>query len=653
MRTRIANRWMRSVIIGLCILAGLLSLPVSESRAKEANSPGNLVILFTHDMHSYFLPHHAMNEGGKIETVGGYARVAAAIQKERARWGSKALLVDAGDFAEGTLFHTVLPDEALEFRLMGKMGYDALTVGNHDFDFHPKGLAKMLDTVRRKGGPAPQLVVSNLVFSKEGKGDTELKKAFAAYPVRDYLVVERNGLKIGLFGIMGKDAAGDTPYATPAAFAEPVETARRIVDILKNQKKVDLIVCLSHSGTWPVRSRSEDEILADKVPEIDVIISGHTHTTLPEPIIAGRTIIVSAGAYSSNLGVLALSVVKDKGAAVAGYELVKMTPEMPEDPGITNDINSFRKGVEERYLSHYGYRFNQVIAESGFDLEPLEYAYAHPGETGLGNLITDAFRYAVKKTEGAAYRHVHVAVDALGTIRSSFVQGKIAIPDVFQVLSMGPPDNGYCGNTLIACWLTGRELKDLLEVHTSIAPSKDDAHLSLSGIRFRYNPHRMIFDRVTAADIEDADGVYRPLVKDKLYRVVVNSFLANLLGVISAKSHGILKVAIRDEQGNVVKDVNTLVVGGGKPGYELKEWVALAEYLASFPDRDGNGLPEIPERYKGPEGRIAVQPSWNPVALVAGGGWLTWGAVILLLVVLALAVLIVRTVVRRIGRRKI
>ena len=442
----------------------------------------DLVILFTHDMHSYFQPHHAMNREGKIETVGGYAGVAAAIKKERERWGSKDLLVDAGDFAEGSLFHTVLPDEALEFRLMGKMGYDALTVGNHDFDFHPGGLAKMLDTVRLKGFPAPPLVVSNLVVSKADKGDAELKKAFAAYPVRDYLVVERNGLRIGLFGIMGKDAAEDTPYATPAGFADPVETAKRVVDLLKNKEKVDLIVCLSHSGTWPVRSHSEDEILADKVPEIDVIISGHTHTTLPKPIVDGRTIIVSAGAYASNLGVLALSVAKGKGAAVAGYELVKITAEMPKDPEIVKDINSFKKIVEERYLSHYGYRFDQAIAQSGFDLEQLEYACAHPNETGLGNLVTDAYRYAVRKAEGAAYRHVDVAVTVLGHIRSSLVRGTIAVPDIFQVLSMGPPDNGYSGNTLVACWLTGRELMDLLEVHTSIAPSKNDAHLCLSGL---------------------------------------------------------------------------------------------------------------------------------------------------------------------------
>ena len=540
------NDRVKRIAISALIFSFAVLLLAGGVQAQQGEPGKKLVILFTHDLHSYFPPHRVLTNEGSPSEEGGYARLFSVIKEQRALHGDKTLLVDAGDFAEGTLFHTVLSDEALEFRLMGKMGYDALTVGNHDFDFRTGGLAAMLRTARRKAHSAPPLVVSNLVFSKEGRGDAELKKAFAEYPVRDYLVVERNGLKIGLFGIMGKDAAEDTPYATPASFADPVETARRMVAILKN--KADVIVCLSHSGTWPVRSRSEDEILADKVPEIDVIISGHTHTVLPKPIIVGRTIIVSAGAYSAYLGVLSLSVAKDRAAAVAGYELVKMTPEMPGDPEIAKAVASFRKVVEERYLSHYGYRFDQAIAESGFDLEPLAYAYAHPGETGLGNLVTDAYRYAVKKTEGAAYRHVHAAVNVLGTIRSSFVRGKIAVPEVFQVLSMGPADNGYCGNTLVAGYVTGRDMKDLLEVHTSIAPSKVDAYLNLSGVRFRYNPHRMIFDRVTAAEVEDEDGVYRPLVKDKLYRVVVNSYLANLLGIISKKSHGILKVAVRDER---------------------------------------------------------------------------------------------------------
>ena len=420
------NNGMRAVKISIGFLFAIfMVLTVSKSWTHAIRPAGNVVILFTHDLHSHFFPYPVLESDGKLTTVGGYARLATAIKQERARYGGKTLLVDAGDFAEGTLFHTVLPDKALEFRLMGILGYDVITLGNHDFGFNPDGLAKMMRTVKARGGSYPEVVASNTEFSKDGAGDAELKKAFHEFPVREYVVVERGGMKIGLFGLMGKDAAEDAPYAKPVTFVDPVEASKRIVNILRENEKVDMIICLSHSGTRPQKSTSEDEILAEKVPDIDVIISGHTHTTLSRPLIIGKTIIVSSGSYGAYLGVLNMTFTKEKGAAVKAYDLVKMTPDVLEDPAVAHQIKSFKKIVERHYLSHFNYRFDQVLAQTGFDMEQLAYMYANPGEKGIGNLITDAFRHAVKKAEGPYYRHVHAALQGLGTIRSSFVQGKI------------------------------------------------------------------------------------------------------------------------------------------------------------------------------------------------------------------------------------
>ncbi|HWR57414.1 MAG TPA: bifunctional UDP-sugar hydrolase/5'-nucleotidase, partial [Thermodesulfovibrionales bacterium] len=468
---------MRAVKYSIVFLSAVfIVLTTSAAWSQESRPEGNIVILFTHDLHSHFFPYPVLESDGKVTTMGGYARLATAIKQERARYGGKTLLLDAGDFAEGTLFHTVLPEKALEFKLMGVLGYDVITFGNHDFDFYPDGLAKMLRTVKARGRPYPEVVASNTEFSKDGAGDAELKKAFHEFPVREYVVVERGGMKIGLFGLMGKDAAEDTPYAKPVIFADPVEASKRIVNILRKNEKVDVIICLSHSGTRPMKSVSEDSILAEKVPDIDVIISGHTHTTLSRPLIIGKTIIVSSGSYGAYLGVLHVSFSKEKGAAVKAYSLVNMTPDVPEDPAVAHQIKSFKKIVERHYLAHFNYRFDQVLAHAGFDMEQLAYMYANPGEKGIGNLITDAFRYVVKKAEGPYYRHVHAAIQGLGTIRSSFVQGKISVPDAFRVLSMGPGENNLPGNTLIAGYLTGKELKNFLEVHTSIAPYKDAAY---------------------------------------------------------------------------------------------------------------------------------------------------------------------------------
>ena len=644
---------MRAVKISIVfLLAIFIVLTTSKIRTQEIHSSGDLVILFTHDLHSFFLPHPVLESDGKLTTVGGYARLATAIKRERSRYGDTTLLVDAGDFAEGTLFHTVLPDNALEFRLMGILGYDVITLGNHDFDFYPEGLAKMLRTVKARGKPYPELVASNTEFSKDGSGDAELKQAFHAFPVREYIVVERGGMKIGLFGIMGKDAAEDAPYAKPVTFIDPVEASKRIVNILRKNEKVDMIICLSHNGTRPQKSISEDELLAEKVPDIDVIISGHTHTTLPKPLIVGKTIIVSSGSYGTYLGVLNVSFSREKGAAVKAYDLVKMTPNVPEDPAVARHIKSFKKIVERHYLSHFNYHFDQVLADTGFDMEQLSYMYANPGEKGIGNLITDAFRHAVKKAEGSRYRHVHAAIQGLGTIRSSFVQGKISVPDVFRVLSMGPGENNLPGNTLIAGYLTGKELKNFLEVHPSIAPYKDAAYLQVSGITFEYNPHRVIFDRVISVKILDENGAYEPLDEGRLYRIVINSFTAELLSKIGEKSYGILSVQLRDETGSPVKDMKTLMIHAkGQSGIGgVKEWVALADYLTSFPDADGDGIPNVPARYRGSEGRIVTKASLNPLDLVTGGGWVTWGVVFLFLVFLTVVIFTVWAIVNKVYR---
>jgi 5'-nucleotidase/UDP-sugar diphosphatase len=223
---------------------------------------------------------------------------------------------------------------------------------------------------------------------------------------------------------------------------------------------------------------------------------------------------------------------------------------------------------------------------------------------------------------------------------------------VFRVLSMGPGEYGLPGNTLISGYLTGKDLKNFLEVHTSIAPYKEDAYLQVSGIAFEYNPYRVIFDRVISVKVLDEDGEYKLLDPGRLYRVVINSFTAELLSKIGEKSHGILSVQLRDETGSAVKDIKTLMIRAkGQSGIGgVKEWVALADYLTSFPDADGDGIPDVPARYRGSEGRIVTKASWNPLDLVTGGGWITWGVLFLCLVFLTVVIFTVRAIINKVCR---
>jgi 5'-nucleotidase/UDP-sugar diphosphatase len=640
-------------LIGLAVL--FCFQPVfSGDAAVPADAGGKLTILFTHDLHSHFLPDRVPKPGGGRITQGGYARLARLIGQEREKAPGRSLLVDAGDIAMGTLFHTEFREEALELRLMGEMGYDAATLGNHDYEFLPAGLAAMLRTARSRGGRLPLLVASNVVFTPDDPRDVPLKAAFAEYPVTPYAVLEKNGIRIGLFGIMGRDAADDTPFAAPVTFADIVERSKAVVDLLRNKEKVDLVVCLSHAGTKPVKSHSEDEILAGKVPGIDVIISGHTHTVLPEPIRIDKTTIVSAGAYGAYLGVLNLEFTRETGARVASYRLEDVSPVVADDPRIAKDIEAFKRIIEQRYLNYSGTRHDQVIAETAFDMSSPAYRQTTLVETGLGDLVTDAFRFAVRQAEGKNYRNVHIAVTFDGMIRDTFLSGGIAVADIFKVLSLGLGMDDRAGHPLLTFYLTGKEIRSVLEVQTSIAPMKHDAQMQVSGVRFTFNPHRVPFDRVVSVAVQDEDGAFRPLQPDKIYRVCVNNYSARMLNYVRRVSHGLIQFTPKDDKGRPVTDWKAVRVdadAGAAGIQELKEWVALTLYLKSLPDRNGNGVPDLPEGYRNPEGRIVAMPSWNPVELLRGAGWITWAALAAAAVALIVFAIVLWWIVRLARRR--
>jgi 5'-nucleotidase / UDP-sugar diphosphatase len=634
------------------IFSLVLIIAMAGNTAVAGDNDRELVIMFTHDLHSYFLPHHILTEEGKQLQQGGYAKLAYLIKEQRLLHQNESLLVDAGDFSMGTLFHTSFSQEAFELRLMGEMGYDVITFGNHDFDFHADGLARMLQSAKSKSRQLPALVASNIVFSKNDPRDATLQQAFQNYPVARYTIIKKNGTRIGLFGIIGKDAGHDAPFARPLTFADQILTSKRMVDILKNKEKVDMVICLSHSGTSPVKKRSEDEKLARAVPQIDVIISGHTHTILPQPIVTGKTIIVSSGSYGSYLGILKIIYNKEKDIRLAAYNLQKVSVGIPENITIAKDIAGYKDIVNRNFLSTYHLNFNQVIAESDFNMESLASAYSHPREMGLGNMITDAYRYAVQKAEEKNYEYVHLVLEPLGLIRDSFRKGEIAVADVFQVLSTGMGKDGVAGYPLVAFYVSGKEMKDILEVETSVAPlEKVDAHLQISGVKFKFNPDRILFDRVTQVFVRDENGDYRPLDPKKLYRVCSNLYTAGMINYVSMVSHGIISVKPKDKNGRALADVEQGIIYTDKnssKAAEVKEWIALLQYMRSFKDTNKNGIPDIPEKYHHPEGRIQSEPSMNPVKLIAGGNAITYGVFFIGIILLCGFVCLVILVVRKI-----
>jgi len=636
------------------LLAIVLILQPSGFHNSRAQAQGKAVtILFTSDMHDNFLPFKSVTDG-KITSLGGYARLMTAIEQQR-QLDPEAVLVDGGDYSMGTPFQTIFASKSPQLRIMGSMGYDATTFGNHEYDYRPEGLAKSLESAIASGEPLPAIVQANVTFpaDKDGKMSDDLarlKNAMEEYKVRDYIVIERNGVRIGIFGIMGKESASMAPMSG-VVFTDPVESAKKVVKALKEQEQVDLIICLSHSGTSIKKDKSEDVILAKSVPDIDVIISGHSHTRLEEPIIVGNTVIGSPEDYGRYLGVIKLVQSEAGSWELEKYQLVLIDEGLKEDEGLARRIEEFKAMVQEEYFELYGLEYDEVIAYSPFQFQtPDEISRVHADST-IGNLIGDAYIYAVKKAEGANYEPVAAAVVPTGTVRSTIYKGPVTVADAFCISSLGVGADGIPGYPLISVYLTGKELKTLCEVDASIAPIMSTAQLYPAGLSYSFNPNRLIFNKVTDVALMDADGIKTEIDDKKLYRVIAGLYSAQMLSVVGEKSFGLMSLVPKNKDGEPITDFEEHIIYQNIDGkqQEVKEWYAIVEYLKSFDQVEG--VSQIPDYYSQTHGRKIVDDNKNIINLVKNPNAISLTVYIAVPLLAALIILLLVKLVKLIRRR--
>ena len=637
------TRQVLTLFVTLILAAGCLLTPAS-AREEEGKTA---TILFTHDMHSHLLP--AEKEGGG--EYGGFARLMTVLEQERAQAaasGYACITVDGGDFSMGTLFQTIYTTRATELRSLGALGYDAATFGNHEYEYRADGLAKMLRAAAESGDPLPALVQTNYVTPKDPEAGAEVVEAMAGCGVTDYVIIERDGVRFAVFGVMGEDADACAPMSG-MEFEPVIQAAQRVVDEIKANEAYDFLICLSHSGTNPDPKKSEDELLAKNVDGIDFIVSGHTHSTMLEPKIVNNTVIGCTGEYCTNLGKVTIKKDAEGNNAVLDYELIPIDENVAEDPRIAAQVADYKELVETEYLSQFGMTFDQVLAHSPFDFTPISQFAQKQEEDSLGNLITDAYIYAVRQAEaGTSAAPITAAFVNSGVIRSSFSQGDITVSDAFNVSSIGSGADGSPGYPLIDAWLTGKELKTVLELDPSVGPLFSGVQLYSSGVRYTFNMHRMLFNRVTEPAILSSDGGTEAIDDNKLYRVVTNLYSSQMLGMVTDLSYGILKITPKDEWGNPITNYEDHIIHL-EDGSELKEWYAVATYLASFPPEDG--VPQVPQRYAGPEGRKVRDDSVNPIALLRQPNWITLTVLGVALLLAALVVFIIYRVATRKRRR--
>lgn len=259
------RKFIRTLGMGAAALALPLPHRLLASGLMEKKGVRKITILHTNDVHSHIDPFPENDP--KYPGMGGAARRAALIKQIRAE-EQHVVLLDAGDIFQGTPYFNFFGGE-LEFKLMTEMGYDAATLGNHDFDAGISGLVKQLP---HAGFP---LVNANYDFSR-----TELQGR-----IKPYTLIERGDIRVGVFGV-GIELQGlvDKKLYGETVYTDPIQTAQETANLLRNEKRCDLVICLSHLGYEYGNEKVSDRVLATSTFNIDLIIGGHTHTFLNEPV---------------------------------------------------------------------------------------------------------------------------------------------------------------------------------------------------------------------------------------------------------------------------------------------------------------------------------------------------------------------------------
>lgn len=622
--------------------------------APDQSTGRKMDILFLHDTHSH-LDSFLTMENGEVATVGGFARIKTLIREAKTE-NPDTLILDAGDFSMGTLVQTIYDSEAAELRMLGALECDVTTLGNHEFDYRSAGLAGALNAAVSSGDSVPAMVLCNIDWeTMEAEGLTEeqqlLKDAFDNYGMKNYIVLDKGDVRIAVFGIFGVDSLACAPTCA-LKFRDASEAAAKTVAEIKANEDVDMVICVSHSGTNEDEKKSEDEILAKNVPEIDLIISGHTHTVLWEPIQQGDTYIVSCGEYGKNLGSLSMTQKENGRWVMESYELLPITPAIPSHQPTQEKIDGLLENVDSTYLSSFGYTRTQVLAQNNVEFATSADLYETHTEHNLGNILSDAFLYAASNANTGDNNPVDFSVVPSGCVRDTLPTGSITVEDVFNAYSLGIGSDGIPGYPLISVYLTGEELKAVVEIDASVSDLMTSARLYISGINYSFNPHRIILNKTTDCYIPGPDGSRKEIENDKLYRVVCDLYSGQMLGAVTDISFGLLSIRPKFADGTPIENIEDAIIHSD--GQEIKAWAAIAAYLESFADTDGDGISDIPASYSEFQERKVVEDSTKLLDLIRNPNKyavMIVLAVIIVLTILVLLLVLIIKLIRKVYRK--
>jgi 5'-nucleotidase len=631
----------RRTFLAASLMAGAV---IAEPLAAQAPRRTTFTILHTNDLHSNLIgmapsSDYSPSTLNDDATRGGLARIATLIRDRRAATEGRGpvLVLDAGDFSMGTAFAAATRETGSELRLLSLAGFDATTLGNHDFTLGPTGTAAAIGAAVA-AGQSPVVLATNSDISATAEDLAGLQDLARQGVLRDTLVIERGGIRFGIFGVLGREASIYAVNAAPVSFIDPVEAARAAVAQLREVDKVDVVIALSHGGvrTNPDGTITEgaDIELAREVPGIDVVVGGHSHTVFGAPVIVGgRTPVVQAGHNGRYVGELTVTIEGDA-LSVDAFRTHAIDDSIPGDPAISEVIEEIKERVTEVVFAPRGFAIDQPLARIDQDLTNSSADLA--ASAVLANLCTDAFRRAT----GAP-----ISLTANGLMRNGLTRGKTGVQTVYDVFAVAPAGSGVLemspGSTLVTGYLTGKEIRNVLEFCLASTPARPgDYFPRASGLRFTYDAGRPAFDRVTEISLGDIDRGYEPIDISNtktLYGVTSPLFFALMVTAIPAMTNGRLELVAKNRNGEPLRsrveaiappaqetpdllpqagtslDMTDVVerTADGVP-VEIKEWQAIMQYLKALPAEAPGSLPVVPTDARASESRFIRVGSSSP-----------------------------------------
>lgn len=464
----------------------------------------NLSLMHTNDTHA-----HLDNVAKRI----------TAIKEVRAK-KPDALLLDAGDVFSGTLYFNEFRGQAdLEF--MNLADYDLMTFGNHEFDLgsSPEGHQALADFVKKADFP---FVSSNVDFSQDAnmKELTNNKIPIRAKDSNIYpAVIKRvNQERVGFIGLTTEETA-DIASPENVKFNNYIESAQKAVKALE-RRGVNKVVAITHLGYDDNPQYDNDLELAKYVDGIDVIVGGHSHTTLAEPVVVDKdeddkkkdasTVIVQAYQYGDFLGTLDVEFNK-KGEVIGQTGKLIEVKTKTDDPEAAELLKKYSSKIEELKNTPTG---GEAVNALENPRSSTDGPSVRSNETELGNLITDGMLDKAKELNP----NVSIALQNGGGIRAPIDAGPITYGDVLTTLPFG--------NTLATMKLTGAEIKTALEHSVSQSPKESGGFLHVSGMKFTYVSTKAAGSRVLSMEVKNADGSYTAIDTAKEYVIATNAFTA-------------------------------------------------------------------------------------------------------------------------------